>query len=88
VDLDADHRRHALVELAIRDLKENSGLAHCPSGRLDANATWLVLAALAHNLLRCKNWSQHLDQPLAGAIMASTAHSGPRAVRSPFPRQR
>src|SRR5438270_119449 len=33
VDLDADHRRHAVVELAIRDLKEGAGLCHCPSGK-------------------------------------------------------
>ncbi len=28
--LDADHRAHAVVELAIRDLKEGAGLAHWP----------------------------------------------------------
>src|SRR5436305_8884342 len=39
VDLDADHRRHAVVELAIRDLKEGAGLCHCPSGRFFANST-------------------------------------------------
>jgi hypothetical protein len=32
VALDADHRRHAVVELAIRDLKDGAGLRHCPSG--------------------------------------------------------
>ncbi len=52
VELDADHRRHAVMELAIRDLKEGSGLNHCPSGRFNANAAWLVMVALAHNLLR------------------------------------
>jgi hypothetical protein len=50
--LDADHRRHAEVELAIRDLKAGAGLAHCPSGRFAANAAWLGAATLAHNLLR------------------------------------
>jgi hypothetical protein len=50
VDLDADHRRHAVCELAIRDLKEGSGWNHCPSGNFFANAAWLVIAALAHNL--------------------------------------
>jgi hypothetical protein len=50
--LDADHRRHAVIELAIRDLKNGSGLAHCPSGRFAANAAWLLAATLAHNLLR------------------------------------
>jgi hypothetical protein len=50
--LDADHRRHAVCELAIRDLKDGAGLRHCPSGVFLANASWLVIATLAHNLLR------------------------------------
>jgi len=52
VDLNADHRRHAVCELAIRDLKHGAGLRHCPSGSFPANAAWLVIATLAHNLLR------------------------------------
>jgi hypothetical protein len=40
------------VELCIRDLKAGVGLRHCPSGKFNANAAWLVLATLAHNLLR------------------------------------
>ena len=52
VELDADHRRHAVCELAIRDLKHGAGLRHCPSGVFGANAAWLVVATLAHNLLR------------------------------------
>jgi Transposase DDE domain group 1 len=50
--LDQDHRRHAVVELCIRDLKAGVGLRHCPSGRFNANAAWLLAATLAHNLLR------------------------------------
>jgi len=49
--VDAEHRRHAEVELAIRDLKDQA-LAHFPSGRFAANAAWTVIACLAHNLLR------------------------------------
>jgi hypothetical protein len=52
VKADRFHRAHATVELAIRDLKEGSGLEHCPSGRFFANAAWLGCAVLAHNLLR------------------------------------
>jgi hypothetical protein len=52
VDLDADHRRHATVELCIRDLKDGVGLRHHPSGKFAANAAWLLAATLAHNLLR------------------------------------
>ena len=56
VEADRAHRRHAKVELAIRDLKE-SGLAHLPSGDFNANAVWLACAVLAHNLVR---WTKHL----------------------------
>ncbi|HYY78518.1 MAG TPA: IS1380 family transposase [Actinomycetes bacterium] len=50
--LDQDHRRHATVELCIRDLKAGVGLRHCPSGKFSANAAWLLTATLAHTLLR------------------------------------
>ena len=52
VDVDAFHRAHATVELAIKDLKEGAGMEHVPSGNFSANAAWLVCAALAHNLIR------------------------------------
>ena len=67
--LDREHRAHAVVELAIRDLKEGGGLAHCPSGRFFANAAWLVLSCLAHNLLR---WVAALGLEIPGAIVAKT----------------
>ena len=50
VDADAFHREHAVVELAIRDLKEGAGLDHIPSGHYGANAAWLACTVLAHNL--------------------------------------
>ncbi len=59
VAVDAFHRAHAAVELAIRDLKEGAGLEHCPSGRFFANAAWLACAVLAHNVIR---WSARLGQ--------------------------
>ncbi len=52
VEADRYHRSHAVCELAIRDLKEAAGLAHLPSGMFNANAAWLLCAALAHNLYR------------------------------------
>lgn len=52
LDLEADHCRHAEVENAIRDLKYGVGLNHLPSGRFGANAAWLSLNVMAHNLLR------------------------------------
>ena len=59
VDVDAFHRAHATVELAIRDLKEGAGLEHVPSGHFFANAAWLVCAALAHDLIR---WTAMLGE--------------------------
>ena len=52
LDLEADHRRHAEIENAIRDLKYGVGLNHLPSGRFPANAAWLSVQVLAHNLAR------------------------------------
>lgn len=49
VELEADHRRHAIVEQRIAELK-SAGLAHMPSGKFMANAAWLALAVMAHNL--------------------------------------
>jgi hypothetical protein len=48
---EADHRRHAVIEQVIADLK-NGPLAHLPSGKFNANGAWLVLAAIAFNLTR------------------------------------
>jgi hypothetical protein len=59
---EAGHRRHAIIEQVIADLK-NSALAHLPSGSFAANSAWLVLAAIAFNLTRA-----------AGAL-ASTFHA-------------
>ena len=69
VILDADHRRHAVVELAIRDLKENAGLSHLPSGRFGANGAWAVLSSIAHNLVR---WLAALGMKTAGPVVAKT----------------
>ena len=52
LELEADHRRHAEVENAIRDLKEGVGLNHMPSGRFAANGAWLAIAVMAHDLAR------------------------------------
>jgi hypothetical protein len=52
LELEADHRRHAEVENVIRDLKYGVGLNHLPSGKFAANAAWLTLNVLAHNLAR------------------------------------
>ena len=69
VTLDADHRRHAETELAIRDLKAGAGLSHCPSGRFGANSAWAVCATIAHNLLR---WLAKLGCGAEGPVVAKT----------------
>ena len=69
VEADADHRAHAVVELAIRDLKDGAGLEHCPSGRFHANGAWAVLATVAHNLLR---WVHLLGGLTIGPVVAKT----------------
>ena len=52
LELEADHRRHAEIENAIRDLKYGVGLNHLPSGRFPANGAWLAVQVIAHNLAR------------------------------------
>ena len=52
LELEADHRRHAEIENAIRDLKYGVGLNHMPSGRFAANGAWLAVQVMAHNLAR------------------------------------
>jgi hypothetical protein len=66
--VEAEHRQHAIVELAIRDLKDQA-LAHFPSGRFMANAAWTVIAALSHSLLR---WTQTIGLPNATVRTART----------------
>ena len=52
LELEADHRRHAEIENAIRDLKYGVGLNHMTSGRFAANGAWLAVQVMAHNLAR------------------------------------
>jgi Transposase DDE domain group 1 len=51
VAADLTHRRHAIIEQLFADLIDGP-LAHMPSGRFAANAAWLTLAAMSHNLIR------------------------------------
>ena len=46
-----DHRRHAVIEQVFSDL-EDGPLGHLPSGKFQANAAWLTLAAISYNLTR------------------------------------
>ncbi len=66
--LEADHRRHAEIENAIRDLKYGMGLNHLPSGRFAANGAWLAVQVMAHNLAR---WTARIGLG-AGIVTAKT----------------
>jgi hypothetical protein len=62
-ELEADHRRHAVVENEIRELKYDLALNHMPSGSFAANAVWLALNVIAHNLC---HWLARLGLGQAG----------------------
>ena len=66
--VESEHREHAVVELSIRDLKDQA-LAHFPSGKFAANSAWCVIAALAHNLGR---WATIIGLPDQTPRTAST----------------
>ena len=51
VAAEGEHRDHAIVEQVFADLY-NGPLARLPSGKFNANAAWLSIAAMAQNLLR------------------------------------
>jgi Transposase DDE domain group 1 len=51
IQAEGQHRDHAIVEQVFADITSGP-LAHLPSGRFAANAAWLSIAAIAHNLLR------------------------------------
>ena len=48
---EGQHRDHAVVEQVFADVTSGP-LAHMPSGVFAANAAWLSIAAMAHNLVR------------------------------------
>lgn len=88
LDIEADHRAHAVTELTIRDLKAG-GLAHVPSGVFFANAAWLGLAVIAHNLGRwtlmsaAGQWARATVQTLREKLIAMPArlvHTGRRLL--------
>jgi hypothetical protein len=51
VQAEGQHRDHAIIEQVSADLYAGA-LARLPSGVFTANAAWLVIAAMARNLLR------------------------------------
>jgi hypothetical protein len=51
IQAEEQHRDHARIEQVFAD-QINGPLAHLPSGKFTANAAWLTLAGITHNLLR------------------------------------
>jgi Transposase DDE domain group 1 len=51
IQAEGQHRDHAIEEQVLADWTDGP-LAHLPSGRFAANAAWLAIAAMAHNLIR------------------------------------
>jgi hypothetical protein len=51
IQAEEQHRDHAIVEQVFADVTSGP-LAHLPSGVFAANAAWLSIAAMTHNLLR------------------------------------
>jgi hypothetical protein len=73
LELEADHRAHAVVENTIRDLKDGVALDHLPSGRFAANGAWLAFNVMAHNLARWLN-RVALDDPVTTTTTVRTRH--------------
>ena len=87
LELEADHRRHAEIENAIRDpassagqaLKYGVGLNHLPSGRFPANAAWMAVQAMAHNLPagpRASVWVNRWQPPRPSGCASSPWPAG------------
>jgi hypothetical protein len=67
VQAEDQHRDHAIIEQVFADLFAGP-LAHLPSGVFAANAAWLALAAVTHNLTR------------AAGCLASASHAKARGA--------
>ena len=80
--VEADHRRHAIVEHTICDLKHHAGLAHLPSGRFAANAAWLSLVGIAYNLARWTASAADLGRITTKTLRLTVIAVPARLVRS------
>ena len=68
IQAESQHRDHAIVEQVFADWYDGP-LAHLPSGVFNANAAWLVIAAMAQNLMRAAGT---LAGPLHAKARAAT----------------
>jgi hypothetical protein len=67
VQAEGQHRDHAVVEQVFADITSGP-LAHMPSGHFAANAAWLSIAAMAHNLVRAAGSLASLPYAKARAV--------------------
>ncbi|HLI33301.1 MAG TPA: transposase [Solirubrobacteraceae bacterium] len=81
---EVEHRKHAVVELAIRDLKVQA-LAYHPSGSFAANMAWTVIACLAHNLGR---WAEMIGLGSSSPCTAGRGGVGSSLSRADRPARR
>lgn len=82
VQAEAQHRGHAIVEQVFADWNDGP-LAHLPSGRFAANAAWLVIAAMAFNLVRAAGAlaSLPLARARAATVRAALVNVAARTAR-------
>jgi Transposase DDE domain group 1 len=76
------HRDHAVVEQVFADWTDGP-MAHLPSGSFAANAAWLTLAAIAHNLVRAAGClaSAFHARARGATIRADLIHVAARTAR-------
>lgn len=82
--IEAHHRARAgAIEAVFADLS-NATLAHFPSGRFAANAVWLTLSTLTHNLLRAAGHlaSTFYAKARTGTIRHHLIHIAARITRT------
>ena len=83
VQAEKAHRGHAIIEQVNAELKQGP-LAHLPSGSFQANAAWLVMAAMAFNLTRAAGClaSAFHARATTGTIRAQLINVPARLARS------
>ncbi len=76
------HRDHAIIEQVFADWADGP-LAHLPSGHFAANAAWLTLAAISHNLTRAAGClaSRHLARARGTTVRAGLISVAARIAR-------
>jgi hypothetical protein len=83
LEAETTHRAHAIIEQVNADLKSGP-LAHLPSSAFSANSAWLVLAAMAFNLMRAAGTlaSNHHSKATTATIRSQLITVPARIARS------